>query len=256
MDATAQRRGSDGRGAGPVDVVGLDADDTLWHCETVFRVAQQGFAAMLSGFAGPERVEHALRETERRNLGLYGYGAKGFTLSMIETALAVSEGRVGARVVGDILAAGRAMMSHPVETMPGARAALTALAATRRLVLVTKGDLVHQEAKLAASGLGDLFTGVEVVSEKTPDTYRRVFARHGTAPDRAAMVGNSVRSDVLPVLEAGCWAALIPYPLVWDHEAADAPHGHPRFAELASLADVPAWLDGLNPGAARPPRPA
>ncbi len=239
-----------------VDVVGLDADDTLWHSQTVFEVAEARFAGLLGAFAEPASVADALRETERRNLGVYGYGAKGFTLSMVETALRVSGGRVGTAAVADILAAGRALMEHPVEPLPGVRDALAALARSRRLVLVTKGDLFHQETKLAASGLGSFFAGVEVVSDKTPQTYRRVFARHGAAPDRAAMAGNSVRSDVLPALEAGCWAVLVPYPLVWAHEAADAPRGHPRFAELASLTDLPAWLDGLTPAAAPPPSAA
>ncbi len=134
------------------------------------------------------------------------------------------------------------MMSHPIEPLPGVEAALAALADQARLVLITKGDLFHQESKLAASGLGSLFSGVEIVGEKRPDTYRRIFERHGAAPDRAVMAGNSVKSDVLPALEAGAYAALIPYPLVWAHEAADAPAEHPRYRELASLADLPAWV--------------
>jgi len=113
-------------------------------------------------------------------------------------------------------------------------------------VLITKGDLLHQEQKLAASGLGDLFAAVEIVSEKDRSTYERVFARHGTGPQAAVMAGNSVRSDVIPALEAGAWAALIPYPLVWAHEAASAPHDHPRYRELASLADLPGWLDEIG----------
>lgn len=235
-----------------VDLVCLDADDTLWHCEPVFRVTQERFATLLAGFAPRGRIEGALIETERRNLAVYGYGVKGFTLSMMETALEVTGGRIDGEVVGAILAAGRDMMLHPVEPLPGVRTTLERLAEARPLVLVTKGDLFHQESKLAASGLGDLFAGVEVVSEKTPDTYARTFARHGAAPNRAVMVGNSVRSDVLPALAAGGWAALVPYPLVWEHEAALAPRDHPRFAELAALSDLPGWLDGLSRGGAGP----
>lgn len=239
-----------------VEVVGLDADDTLWHSQTVFQVTQARFAAMLEGFAPAGAIEAALERTERRNLALYGYGVKGFTLSMIETAVEVTGGRVGASAIGDILAAGREMMRHPVEPLPGVRATLEILAETRPLVLITKGDLFHQESKVAASGLGELFAGVEIVSEKTPDTYRRAFARHGVPPERAVMAGNSVRSDVLPALEAGCWAALVPYSLAWQHEAAAAPRGHPRFRELASLADLPSWLDSLTQNAAPGPGPA
>jgi putative hydrolase of the HAD superfamily len=139
------------------------------------------------------------------------------------------------------------MLDHPVEPLPGVRAALEALAEQgRRLVLITKGDLFHQERKLAASGLGELFSGVEIVSEKTAATYARVFDRHGTGAADAVMAGNSVRSDVTPALEAGAWAALVPYPLVWAHEAADAPLDHPRFRELATIAELPGWIEALG----------
>jgi putative hydrolase of the HAD superfamily len=226
----------------PVTVLGLDADDTLWHNETFFRLTHQRFNELLSAYADAETLEAQLAATEQRNLGLYGYGAKGFTLSMLETALTVSGGQVPAAVIGEILAAGREMMAHPVEPLPGVQQALEELADGYRLVLITKGDLFHQESKLAASGLGSFFSGVEIVSEKTPDTYRRVFAHYGAGADQAAMVGNSVRSDILPALEAGSFAALVPYHLVWSHEAAPIPASHPRFKELASLAELPGWL--------------
>jgi putative hydrolase of the HAD superfamily len=230
----------------PIELIGLDADDTLWHNETIFRMTHQRFDALLAEFAEPEAIEARLEAVERRNLSTYGYGAKGFTLSMLETALEVSGARVSAQVMAEILAAGREMMTHPIEPLPGVEAALDALAGKARLVLITKGDLFHQEAKLAASGLGKLFSGVEIVSEKGPDTYRRIFQRHGSGPERAVMAGNSVRSDILPALEAGAFAALIPYPLVWSHEAAEAPFDHPRFRELDSLAELPAWIDEIG----------
>ena len=228
-----------------IRLIALDADDTLWHNETLFRLTHDRFNALLSDFASPAAVEAHLLDVERRNLDVYGYGAKGFTLSMIETALGVSGGAIPGSVLAEILAAGRSLMSHPVETLPGVSEALAQLAEKASLVLITKGDLFHQEQKLAASGLGSAFAGVEIVSEKTPDTYRRVFARHGAEPGQCLMAGNSVRSDILPVLEVGAYAALIPYPLVWAHEAALAPHDHPRFAELSSLAKLPAWIDRL-----------
>jgi putative hydrolase of the HAD superfamily len=145
-----------------------------------------------------------------------------------------------------ILALGREMLAHPIEPLPGVVDALPALAARAPLVLVTKGDLHHQEAKLAASGFGAWFTGVEIVSDKQPDTYSRIFERYGADPADAVMAGNSVRSDILPALEAGAWAALIPFELVWSHEAADAPEGHPRYRELASIAELPKWIDSLG----------
>jgi len=226
----------------PISVLGLDADDTLWHNETFYRMTRQRFNELLADFADAGTLEAEIAATERRNLGLYGYGAKGFTLCMLETALAISNGQVPGDVMTEILAAGREMMRHPVEPFPGVHEALEELSVQYRLVLITKGDLFHQEAKLAASGLGNFFSGVEIVSEKQPDTYRRIFSRHGAGPDHAAMAGNSVRSDVLPALEAGSYAALIPFHLVWAHEDAPLPVAHPRFAELTSLAELPKWL--------------
>ena len=229
-----------------ITTVGLDADDTLWHNETIFRLTQERFRALMAEVAAPEALDAKLAEVERRNLALYGYGVKGFTLSMIETAMELTAGEAPSRIVAEILAAGREMLSHPVVPLPGVEAALAELAADYRLVLITKGDLLHQEQKLAASGLGELFAAVEIVSEKDAATYQRVFARHGAGAARAAMAGNSLRSDVLPALEAGGYAAHLPYHLTWAHELAEPPLGHPRFAELASIADLPAWVRGLS----------
>ncbi|THD64127.1 HAD family hydrolase [Phenylobacterium sp.] len=229
-----------------ITTVGLDADDTLWHNETIFRLTQDRFRALMADYAEPEFLDARLAEVERRNLALYGYGVKGFTLSLIETAMDITGGQPPGRVIADILAAGREMLSHPVEPLPGVRQAMAELSQHYRLVLVTKGDLLHQEQKLAASGLGEFFVGVEIVSEKDASTYDRVFTRHGTGAAEAAMCGNSLRSDVLPALEAGAFAAHIPYPLTWAHELADPPLGHPRFAELASIAELPGWLSGLG----------
>ena len=226
-----------------IRLVCLDADDTLWHNESFFQATQDRFCALLEGFADPAVLRATLADVEHRNLTLYGYGAKGFALSMIEAALELTGGQVSTAILGDILTAGREMLRHPVDTLPGVPEALVALAGRARLVLVTKGDLFHQEAKLAASGLGDHFAGVEIVSDKTPATYARIFAHQGVAPHEAVMAGNSVRSDVLPPLAAGGWAALVPYPLVWQHEAADAPIDHPRFVEVETLAGLVEWLD-------------
>ena len=229
-----------------IDLICVDADDTLWHCETQFRLNQDRFTDLIRAYADEEPTRERLAAIERRNLAVYGYGAKGFTLSMIETAIELAGDDLPVAAIAEMLAYGRAMLSHPVEPIDGVEEALAALAARGRLVLVTKGDLFHQEAKLAASGLGALFDGVEVVSEKDADCYARVFARHGAAASRAVMVGNSVKSDVLPVLAVGGFAALVPYPLVWDHEAALAPHGHPRFRELAMLGDLAGWIDAIG----------
>ena len=232
---------------GVVTTVGFDADDTLWHNETIFRLTHDRFAELLGDRADPADIEARLAETEKRNLSLYGYGVKGFTLSLIETAMELCDGEAPAHVVREILAAGREMLAHPVETLPGVDEALAAVSERFRMVLITKGDLFHQERKLAASGLGELFAAVEIVSEKDASTYRTVFDRHGTGPAEAAMVGNSMRSDVVAAIEAGAFAAYVPYPLIWAHEAAQAPD-HPRYAELTSIADVPGWLAAINEG--------
>lgn len=233
----------------PPKIIGLDADDTLWHNETHFRLTHERFNTLLAPWADAPTVEDALAAVERRNLGTYGYGAKGFTLSMLETALQLSDARAPASVLAEILETGRELMRHPVEPLPGVAEALERLAAVAPLVLITKGDMFHQESKLAASGLGAFFSGVEVVSEKTADTYRRAFARHGKAPHDALMAGNSVRSDILPALDAGCVAVLIPYPLVWAHEAAEAPSGHPRYRQCESIAAMADWLIDASLGA-------
>ncbi|AAK24781.1 hydrolase, haloacid dehalogenase-like family [Caulobacter vibrioides CB15] len=229
-----------------ITTVGVDADDTLWHCESLFRLSHARFLELLSEHGDPEKIEAQLTAVEKRNLRVYGYGAKGFTLSMIETALEVTDGLVDTRVIREILAVGREMLTEPIEPLPGVENALSALSDRYRLILITKGDLLHQEQKLASSGLGDYFVAVEIVSEKDADTYRRVFDRYGTGAEQAVMAGNSMRSDVLPALDAGCWGALIPYPLVWSHEAADAPLGHPRYVELGSISELPAWVDGVS----------
>jgi putative hydrolase of the HAD superfamily len=235
----------------PISLICLDADDTLWHNETFFRRTFGRFAALLAPFAPAAEVQERLDCIEHRNLVAYGYGAKGFILSMIETASEFAGDDLPAATVREILALGRELLAHPLEMLPGVEAALPALAERGRLILVTKGDLHHQEAKLAASGLGEWFEGVEIVSDKQVATYARVFARYGVAPHEAVMAGNSMRSDILPALEAGAFAALVPFELVWSHEAADAPEAHPRYRELATLAELPAWLDEVAAGEGR-----
>lgn len=224
-----------------ITTVGLDADDTLWHNETVFRLTQARFLDLLTGHDNAV-VQTRLAEIERRNLRLYGYGVKGFTLSMIETAMEMCDGDPPTGVIREILAAGREMLSHPVETLPGVDEALARLSEQYRLVLITKGDLLDQERKLAASGLGELFAAVEIVSEKDRATYERVFARHGTGAAEAVMAGNSMKSDVLPALEAGAFAVHIPYAITWAHELADAPEGHPRYGALDTILELPGWI--------------
>lgn len=227
-----------------ITTIGFDADDTLWQNEAFFRLTQDRFTALLADHAAVDDLHDRLLAAERRNLGHYGFGVKGFTLSMIETAIEVTEGRVPARVIAEILAAGREMLEHPIELLPHAQAAVAALADSHRVILVTKGDLLDQERKLAQSGLGDLFHAVEIVSNKTAPVYGAIFARHGDGADRAMMVGNSMKSDVLPALQAGSWGVYVPHGLTWALEAADPPEDHPRYHTLESLSGL-ADLVGL-----------
>jgi putative hydrolase of the HAD superfamily len=227
--------------------IGFDADDTLWQNESFFRLTQDRFAGLLSDHADPAHLAERMEAAERRNIGHYGFGVKGFTLSMIETAIEVTQGRVPASVIGELIAAGREMLEHPIELLPHARATVTELAADYRVVLITKGDLLDQERKLAQSGLGDLFDGVEIVSNKTSAAYRSIFARNGTGADQAMMVGNSLKSDVIPALEAGAWGVHVPHGLTWALEAADAPTDHPRFHALDELEGLPALVASLRP---------
>lgn len=226
--------------------IGFDADDTLWQNESYFRLTQERFLQRLVDHAEPEHLQERLLAAERRNLAYYGFGVKGFTLSMIETAVEVTDGRVPATVIGELIALGRELLEHPMELLPHARATVTALSDTFRLVLITKGDLLHQERKLAQSGLGDLFVGVEIVSDKTEATYRAAFARHGTGADQAMMVGNSLKSDVIPALQAGSWGVHVPQDLEWAFEAAEAPTDHQRFHVVSDLGQLPALIDRLQ----------
>lgn len=222
-------------------MVGLDADDTLWHNESYFAEAAETFVQILAPWT-PEGEDVRARHdaTERRNLELFGYGIKGFTLSMVETALEVSGNRVSGSAVAELLALGKRMLAHPVELLDGVAATVDALAERYRLVLVTKGDLIHQEQKIARSGLAERFERIEIVSEKDEATYRAVLDRVGVAPERFCMVGNTVRSDVLPVLAIGGHAVQVPYEITWAHEQAA---GHDAtFPVLGSLAELPAWL--------------
>jgi putative hydrolase of the HAD superfamily len=236
--------------------IGFDADDTLWQHEQFYRLTEERFAALLADYAEPADISARLLAAETRNLAFYGYGIKGFVLSMIETAIELTGGRAPASVIQTILDAGRDMARHPVETLPHAREALETLGADYRIVLVTKGDLFDQERKLAQSGLGDFFDAVEIVTDKNAGTYRRVFDRHGDGPARSMMVGNSVRSDVIPAIEAGSWAVHVPHTLTWALEHAEPPEAAPRFRRIADLGELPGLVRGIGTAEKAKPRPS
>ncbi|ODS58932.1 MAG: HAD family hydrolase [Agrobacterium sp. SCN 61-19] len=229
----------------PVSVIGFDADDTLWQNEQYYKLTEGHFRSLLADYAEGEHVSDRLLEAEKRNLAHYGFGIKGFTLSMIETALEVTEGRAPSSVISEILAIGRDLLSHPVECLPHARDALEALSGKYFLVLITKGDLFDQERKLAQSGLGDYFDAVEIVSDKTATTYRRIFGKHGEGPERSMMIGNSLKSDVVPAIATGAWGVFVPHELTWVLEHVEKPEEAPRFREIPDLGHVPELVANL-----------
>ena len=218
-----------------IKILGLDADDTLWQNEEFFHLTQDRFADLLSEYITASHLHEKLLATERQNLDSYGYGIKGFMLSMVETAIEVSEAKIPAHVIHNILRMGQDMLNHPIRLLPGVAESLPKLAESYHLVLITKGDLLHQEQKLAQSGLADFFDDVQIVSEKEPQTYRRIFG--GDAP-RAAMVGNSLKSDIVPALEIGAAAIYIPTKYGWDIEKANPPTSHPCFHKAIRFQDV------------------
>lgn len=221
-------------------VIGFDADDTLWHNETIFEEVHERYYALLSRYHDAATVEQRLFETEMRNLEPYGYGIKGFTLSAIETAIDLSRGKISAEEIRELILLGRQMLAHPVNLIDGVTEALAKLAPDHQLVLITKGDLRDQERKLGKSGLAEYFYHVEIVSEKDRGTYAEILRRHGIEPRRFVMVGNSAKSDVMPVLELGAFGVHVPYHITWAAERAEiSPGAEGRFFEIKTLHDLP-----------------
>ncbi len=226
------------------DVVAFDADDTLWRSEDTFRYAEQRFLELVGPYAADGvDVEEVLHEVERADISVTGYGVKAFTLSMVRAAVRATDGRVPSVVVAELAELGRSMLLDDVHLLPHVVEVLETVSPSVRTVLITKGDLVHQTRKVTTSGVDHHFTDIEIVLEKDPDTYTRIVQRLGVEPDRFLMIGNSVRSDVLPVLAIGGHAIHVPYHITWEHERVD--DHRVELIELASIADVPIWL-GLS----------
>lgn len=234
--------------ASRLTTIGFDADDTLWQNEQFYQTTQAHFLELLKDYADPKELPDRLLKVMLRNIGAYGFGIKSFTLSMVETAIEVTDGRAPAQVISQILSAGRDMAAHPVETLPFARETLDALTGKYRLVLITKGDLFDQERKIAQSGLGELFEAVEIVSDKNRSTYERIFSRHGDGPGNSMMIGNSLKSDVLPALAAGSWGVYVPHDLTWAYEHAETPQGASRFRQIADLGELPELIGDIAQG--------
>jgi putative hydrolase of the HAD superfamily len=232
-----------------IDLVGFDADDTLWHNEILYTRSQSRFAELLSGYGLDGRAAEELYATEMQNLRHYGYGIKSFALSMIETAIRLTDGRIQAREIQALLDIIRDMLAAPVELLDQAADVVARLARSHTLMLVTKGDLFDQERKIAQSGLSPFFAHVEIVSEKTEDTYRSLLSKHGVEPPRFLMVGNSLRSDIMPVVALGGHAVHIPYHITWEHEAVDSTEDRGmEYVELEHIGLLPAFVDRLCEG--------
>jgi len=230
-------------GMAEIGLVGFDADDTLWRCEDDYRAAQGAFERIIGAYVdlNDVRVLEHLYAAERENITtVFGYGVKGMALSMIETAIAITDARISAADLYQIVAIAKDMLQKPVELLPGVREAVAAIAARHPVVLITKGDLFHQEAKIRVSGLAELFGRIEIVSEKDIPAYTRLLAEFNLPPERFVMIGNSLRSDIAPVLALGGWAIHVPYHLTWEHERAELDTGHPRFQEVDAAAALPA----------------
>ena len=232
------------------DVIAFDADDTLWHNERLYTNAQARFASLLAAYHPAEWVNARLSQTESRNIAHFGYGIKSFALSMIETAIELTEGRICGPDVQAIVDLAKEMLNAQVELLPYVRETIPALAERYHLMVISKGDLLDQETKIARSGLGDYFQAVEIVSEKDRHSYERLLRRHAIEPGCFLMVGNSPRSDILPVLELGGSAVVVPYETVWLHEAGDLPpEGQPGYYALDHIGQLPPLLARLELGA-------
>ncbi len=227
-------------------VIGFDADDTLWHNESIFEHTHERYRALLAQYHDQATVDRTLFATEMRNLELYGYGVKGFTLSAIETAIQLTAGKIPADEIQQLIELGRDMLGHPVELLDGVPETLAGLAGQHRMLVITKGDLRDQERKLTKSGLAAHFQHVEIVSEKNEGTYTAILKRHGIAAERFLMVGNSLKSDILPVLAIGGAGAYVPYRITWAAERVEhMPAEVDRLFQLKNLLELPAVLRAM-----------
>jgi putative hydrolase of the HAD superfamily len=220
-------------------VIGFDADDTLWVNETYYRETESHFVQLMNEFGGEKEVMEVLMTTELRNLPLYGFGAKGFMLSMMETAIFVSKGKAKSDVFDGIIALGKALLNKPVILLDGAREVLQQLKSRYPMILATKGDLLDQERKLRKSGLDTCFHHIEIMSDKKEANYQKLLKHLDIKPEEFLMVGNSLKSDVLPLLKLGAWGVHVPYHTTWVHEETNEDPSHwERFRSVEKLSDL------------------
>lgn len=230
-----------------IKTVAFDADDTLWHNERIFISTKEKFTALLADFHDRNYIERHLDITETKNIRHFGYGIKGFTLSMIETACELTEGRVTGDRIREIVNLAKNMLAAPIDVLPGVRETIEKLSEKYTLMVVTKGDLLDQETKLARSGLGDFFSAFEIVPRKDAKIYKYVMRRHSIKAEEFVMVGNSMKSDILPVVEAGARAVFVPYETEWFHERVEPEDLLGKeFATISSMTDLPALLASMH----------
>ena len=231
-----------------LDAIAFDADDTLWHTEYYYRQTESRYLDLLASYGiAPQTVLDVLHRIEIANLAFFGYGIRGFTLSMIEAAVEVTGGQVRGADIQAIVDLGRAMTSHEIRLLPGAEESLASLGQQYPLLIITKGDVLDQESKINRSGLAKYFRHIEIISDKTPAAYSAILARHNIDPSRFLMVGNSLRSDIAPILALGGYAVHVPYELTWAHEsAADLPEDRGRFGEIPALNELVGWVKRIE----------
>ncbi|HEY8781342.1 MAG TPA: HAD family hydrolase [Mucilaginibacter sp.] len=223
-------------------VIAFDADDTLWVNEPYFRQTEERFYDLLSEYSSQRTLERELLKTEIENLALYGYGIKGFMLSMIETAIRVTDNNINVDIVDRILNLGKQMLDNPIELLEGVEEVLIALKDKYRLVVATKGDLLDQERKLKKSGISHYFHHVEIMSDKDDANYLKLIRHLDIQPDELLMVGNSIKSDILPVLNVGGYAVHVPYHITWAHEHIEHSIDDERFKSVEGIMDILGFL--------------
>jgi putative hydrolase of the HAD superfamily len=226
-----------------IKTIAFDADDTLWHTERIFLSTKDRYTALLSEFHDKNYIERHLDATETKNIKHFGYGVKGFTLSMIETACELTEGRITGDKIKQIIGFAKEMLASPIDVLDGVKETIEELSKDYRLMCITKGDLLDQEAKLARSGLGEYFNALEIVPRKVAQTYEEILKRHNLSKDEFVMVGNSLKSDILPVVEIGARAVFVQYESEWFHEAVTERELEGKdFTKLANISDLKEWL--------------
>ena len=231
-----------------ITTIAFDADDTLWENERYFKLTEAKFAELLTDYISADQLSQCLLETERRNLARFGYGAKGFVLSLIETAIEVTDRQVSANIIEQIMQLGFEISEQPVHILPNVSETLNKLSTKFRLLLITKGDLIDQERKISLSGLAHLFSAIEIVSEKTKDTYLRIFNDMADGPEKSVMVGNSLRSDVIPAIEAGSWGIHIPHNHSWELESATIPNNQQKFRQINGFSSLQNQIKDIQNG--------